>query len=383
MGRNRRIQIICFFLIVILCSACGKKDTNIKETENEHLQTTTSADKVVFPQRYETDSDKVFFACNVIAPETPELTIATAKQAELNQTTLRDYFMEDHRVTETQIQNEDGTSTMVDGKLEGAEKDLKEREYRYEFDDGAGLNVGTSGGHASISFSMPTNYVTDALLLGEEDEGYNGDVYIKEIDFDFASKNQIVSELKKLVEQYSGVNETQQVVYCVDADTLNANRIFSEEEEKGGSATPFTHEDDGYYICMRQQLQGLPVFARGTFFGTDYPDNVPIEAYYTEEGWQEVYIEGYRLYTFDITEEPISLKEFQDIAETVYTYYSSLISDDTYEIYRATLYNYVTEDGTVTPVWIFKTYETFPDGEFRCDQLDINAVTGEVFTIYD
>ena len=106
-------------------------------------------------------------------------------------------------------------------------------------------------------------------------------------------------------------------------------------------------------------------------------------AYYTENGWHDLRIEASRLYNFDVKGETVKLKQFKEIADVVFRYYDALLTDNTYEIYRATLYNYVTEDGTVTPVWIFKTYETYPDGNFRCDQLDINAVTGEVFTIYD
>lgn len=41
----------------------------------------------------------------------------------------------------------------------------------------------------TVSYSTFGVYVTDALLLGEEDEGYNGDIYLTNTDLPFSTQN--------------------------------------------------------------------------------------------------------------------------------------------------------------------------------------------------
>ncbi|QWT52686.1 hypothetical protein [Eubacterium sp. MSJ-33] len=385
MGRiTKKRYIAVVGIIIFLFSACGRRMEHQDISGGISEQTSTDAEKVVFPDRYETTEGKVVFSCDVLAPESPALTSVTASQIDFDYAGIRDCLIQDNEVIETEIWEwDDDKKTSVPGKLNVSKQDFEKNEYDYVLDNGAELIVGTCGSWSEVIYMMPTNYITDALNLGGEDEGYNGNLYKKNINFAFASQEETVSELKEITSLYTGVNDTMQTVYCVDADTLNENRVVSEQEEKGEEADIYTSEDDGYYICMWQQLQGLPVYSREANYSIEYAGNAPIVAYYTENGWHDLRIEASRLYNFDVKGETVKLKQFKEIADVVFRYYDALLTDNTYEIYRATLYNYVTEDGTVTPVWIFKTYETYPDGNFRCDQLDINAVTGEVFTIYD
>lgn len=337
-------------------------------------------DLVSFPSEYHCCVDNINFNCEVLAPETPVLTVSTAKKATVNYLSFMEKLVDNSGdIVETVIHNPDGTVTEYDRKIDVEEDELTNTDYLYTLKNGAYLALGMN----RISYSTFNVYVTDALLLGEEDEGYNGDIYLTNTDLPFSTQNEVMDELKNMLRLYTNVEDTVSNVYCLDADTMNENRAFSEEEEKGGTATPFTHDDDGYYICMRQELQGLPVFAREKFFSTEYAGNTPIIAYYTKDGWKNLMIDGSLLYTFESSDEVVTLQPFDVIVDTISEYYNTLITENTYEVYRATLYNYVTEDGTVTPVWIVKIYETYPDGNFRCEQLDVNAVTGEVFTVYD
>lgn len=383
-----KLTIVYGLIMLSMFTGCGtqKSKENGKENQAGNIQSQSDAAKdddiiqVSFPSEYKKNINNVLFSCSVLAPETPVLTVTKAKKMEINRLELAEYLIQSRNVSKTTIWNEDGTDSIYDGKMD-LSKDQKSQqlEFVYWLGDGSLINVEKNG---VLSFADSVQ-VTEALNLGEEDEGYNGDLYLQDRDFTFATEKEVLDEFQKIIHEYTDVEDTQPVVYCVDADSLNKNRGVSEAEETGGSETSFTHADDGYYICMRQQLQGIPVFPREKMFYTEYAGNAPIIGYYTINGWQELIVDGKMLYTFEVSDKPVKLKEFDEIAETVSEYYNAFITENTYEVYRATLYNYVTEDGCVTPVWIFKIYEKYPDGNFRCDQLDINAVTGEVFTVYD
>lgn len=52
-------------------------------------------------------------------------------------------------------------------------------------------------------------------------------------------------------------------------------------------------------------------------------------------------IDGSLLYTFESSDEVVTLQPFDVIVDTISEYYNTLITENTYEVYRATLYNYV------------------------------------------
>ncbi len=379
-GKLIKILIACLLLCMF---ACGCNDA---KKEEKQAQTNTDAvkenKKVEFPSEYQAEDGIVSFKCSVLAPENPVLNATTAKAAEVDYFGLVEEYTRNRRLSEITVWDNEGNDTVLDGD-NGiiSHEDMGMYKYvQYLTEDDEYVSTGYNG----FGYYVPGEEILEALLLGNEDDGYNGDLYLKDTDFPFATQEAVQGKLADIVQAYTNIEDIQQTLYCVDADTLNENRLFEIDDRTGEPVEPYTSASDGYYICGRQVLQGLPVYPRedGMIF-EEYPGDAPILAYYTEEGFRELSIEGDRLFTFDTSGPELSLKGFDEIAQNVSDYYNSLITDNTYEVYQATLYNYVTHGSKVTPVWIFKTYERYPDGNWRCDQLDVNAVTGEVFTIYD
>lgn len=354
--------------------------------KKKQAQTSTDAEnenaKVEFPSEYQAEEGIVRFKCSVLAPEKPVLNATTAKAAEVDYFGLLEEYTRNKRLAEITVWDDEGNDTVLDG-----DNGIISREDMSMYKDIGYWTVNdefVGAGHNSFTYYSPGEEILEALLLGNEDDGYNGDLYLKDTDFPFATQEAVQKQLADIVQEYTNIEDIQQTLYCVDADTLNENRLFEIDDRTSEPVTPYTSESDGYYICGRQVLQDLPVYPReNEMMIEEYPGDAPVLAYYTEEGFRELRIEGRRLFTFDTNGPELELKSFDEITQTVSDYYNSLITDNTYEVYRATLYNYVTHESKVTPVWIFKTYERYPDGNWRCDQLDVNAVTGEVFTIYD
>lgn len=365
--RNTKLALVGM-VVMFLFSGCSKSESNNDNAQGEG--------QVSFPSEYNREEQNVSFSCEVLAPASPVLTVSTAKKANVSSLELGNSLLEDKQIEYSTIWDDSGTDTKYDGKKELTSEDIENgMEVMYYISNNSLVNIGEN----RITYFNNWNSVTQSLNLGEEDEGYNGELFKQDKTFDFITQSQAVEDMESIIHTYTDIDRTLETVYTVDADTLNANVQISDF----GETIEFTHEDDGYYICMRQELQGLPVHAQDVANFHEYAGDAPLIGYYTESGWRELIVDGSLLYTFQTTDEPVYLKKFEEIADNVSNYYNTLITDNTYEVYRATLYNYVSKDRTVTPVWIFKVYEKYPDGNVRCDQLDINAVTGEVFTVYD
>lgn len=372
----KKIQIIlmCITVVCVLAGCNTKSDSGNPATQSDAVKTGQNQSTDQFPTQYSAEDKNVTFSCEVLAPESPVLTVSTAKKAKVKCLELGEKMIADETIVQSTVWDSDGTDTVYDGKREITEQEIADNvEVMYSFGEQSLVNIGRN----SLYLFKDWNSVTDVLNLGQEDEGYNGDLYKNNKSFDFCSKEKIVEDLEELVHLYTNVENTIETVYCVDSELLNKCKDPDKQKDL------FTKDADGYYICMRQELQGIPVQGCDVDNYTEYAGNAPIIAYYTESGWRELIIDGTMLYEFKTTGTEIKLAQFEDVVKTVSDYYNSMITENTYEVYRATLYNFVKKNGEVIPVWIFKTYERYPDGYFRCDQLDINAVTGEVFTVYD
>lgn len=375
---KKRIVMISMLLILAICmiSGCEKKESTYSgsQTQTDSVKSNYDKKDQMFPSEYKAEVKNVTFSCEVLAPEKPVLTTASAQKAYVDCLSLGEKLIENETIMQSTIWDSNGTDTAYEGKKTITSQDIESNvEAMYTFGEQSMINIGRN----SVYYFNNWNAITDILNLGQEDEGYNGELFVNNKEFDFSSQGQVLDKLQTLIHMYSDVEETMQKTYFIDSEELNKIKIQNDD------TAIYTTEDDGYYICMRQRLQGLPVQGYDVDNYITYAGNAPIIAYYTKSGWRELIIDGSMLYKFETTDAKIQLKDFDKVIKTVGDYYNAMITENTYEVYRAELFNFVSKNGLMTPVWVFKIYEKYPDGYFRCDQLNVNAITGEVFTIYD
>ena len=99
MGRiTKKRYIAVVGIIIFLFSACGRRMEHQDISGGISEQTSTDAEKVVFPDRYETTEGKVVFSCDVLAPESPALTSVTASQIDFDYAGIRDCLIQDNEV---------------------------------------------------------------------------------------------------------------------------------------------------------------------------------------------------------------------------------------------------------------------------------------------
>lgn len=359
----RKKLILVNALIAIMLSGCGANKTEndvvnsgVTATETDAVAEYTST---AFPDYYNGTDGIVTFECEVIAPSEVRITSCKAEEIEVDNEINAQKLLENREVLST------------------TEYDEVELVAYNLINDGL-LNYSPQG---ITLMEYDSRYIS--ICLGDEDEGYNGDKFQSYVDYDFATAEDTRQELVELLRGITGQQEFEVHSFVLDADTMNEEYVTLSENPEIQNYT-FTEEHNGYYFAATQSVQGLPVFSRlnGVMF-TENDANAPIHAYYNKYGLRFLDVQTDELFEFEIGEDVLELKNFDEIAATVNDYYNKLVTDSTYEVYRATLYEYVSIGGKVTPVWIFKTFENKSDEYQHCVQLEINAVTGEVFTAND
>lgn len=360
---NYGIIVLCVFL-----SGCGitqsdnfssvLSEQQSESCSNETLSETSISNTKKFPNHYELHDGNVTFDCKVIAPETVALYKTTAIPLTVDENAVLDFFggfdmNADYKEYET----------WDNGVLKQYKKDQRS------------LSITDT---SCLYFDYDLSYGNSLRINDEYMDNRNGDLYLSGKELNFSSipdaQNDLYNMLTLFVPELDDIEYT---VYTCDMQILQEEYLAVLDEM--GTDEPTSA---GYYVAARQELQGIPVFVlTGGVLYFDSDDNTPISMYLTEDGIGEFNISD--LYQFEESDELLKLLPFDDIAGQIMGYYNRLITEDSYEVYQARLYNYVlpNEQGNyeVTPVWIFKLRQNAPDGSYQFLQKELNAVTGEEF----
>lgn len=361
MKKLRKILMFICISGTLLLTGCGTRENDVNNADSQNTQETVN-----FPEYYEGTDGIVTFDCEVLAPSDIKLNVCTARQKELNEEEIANDYMAD--------------------KVVVSEENYAPGYFDYYLNDSS--NISYSEGHVYIN-SADLDYVFDAFKLHSDGESNNSILFMSGKEFAFSSAADAEEECRQYLKDITGLEEFTFHTYSLDHQTLNEELYINEDvaEFKGidVDAIVFTEEQDGYFFAVRQYLQGLPVFARGAggLMTGESDANVAISAYYNAKGLRYFDITEDMLYDFEIGDEELKLLEFDEVAAKVSDYYNNLLTDNSFVVNRATLYNYVHGENLVTPVWIFQVCEDMPDGMKNYFHLDINAVTGEVLTRND
>lgn len=369
MDKNLKKMLMILVMSSVLLSGCGKEKSEGSDknaTSSSSNGNSDAEESMHFPDYYSDEDGIVVFDCDVVAPSDVTLNSCIAKKMDLNGEKIAEGLLDGKTILSTE---EFGESTP--------------KMYQYSMENSS---LSVTGNRILLMFES-FDFVSSAFRLGDEDEGYNGDKFKSNQDFEFATRESAEQEFIEYLYDITGTNDFMINSYTLDYATLNEELQVDQEilDIKGIEVVPFTEEQNGYYFACRQKSQGLPVFVKlaSGMVRQENDLNTPISAYYTEDGMILFYFDGEVLYDFEIGSDSLKLLEFDEVATVVSNYYNKMLTDSKFIAYRTTLYNYIRSDGSVTPVWIFKMHENKADGISSCVQLEVDAVTGEVLTQND
>ncbi len=245
--------------------------------------------------------------------------------------------------------------------IEVSEHDTyKEEDYYYgnkeEF-----LSVSPTG----IFFYKPLfSYVNHAFSLFEDDS--NVDDYLKNIDFDFADREQAKDSVLNSIKELGGdiTDEDFIQLYSLDYETMQKNESAEDvdgEKDETAYKPSWSAEDNCYYFCIRQILDEIPVAYKYADVDEKINDyNAPVQVLYSESGIEMLNVN--RLFDFSDTGTEANLLNLDKIAESIAKKYNNILTDAEYSVSKLELH-YICirkdEDSYVLrPAWLVTVNES-------------------------
>lgn len=252
--------------------------------------------------------------------------------------------------------------------------DLYPEENYYILADGTDIGIG-------FEFGISTETSTYYFQIGITD-AENMEKYIS-VTKSSVNEEEAVQKVSEVLEKAGYSTEDLQFQACsVSSDKLQEmeDQYIAEELLEESKRKPdWTPEDDVCIVCARQTVSGIPVYpelpvmAQALAYDT-YESN-PVLAIYSTRGIESLRVFG--LYNFKETEETVSLKSFDEIAETVETKYENILDEFTYMVNRAKFYErvYINEKQqyVAEPIW----YLELMDNNSQKYVMLVNAETGK------
>ena len=222
-------------------------------------------------------------------------------------------------------------------------------------------------------------YVNNAFSLFEDDR--NAESY-KDTDFDFASRdeaNELV--LKDLDSLGAGVGSDYFInMYSLDYETIKENEEVldvNDEIDKSAYKPNWSSQDNCYYLCIRQSINGIPV-------GYKYSDadenineyNAPIQILYSSSGIEFINID--RMFDFSDKNEEVVLADMDKVSACIAKKYNDILNEAKYSVSKLELHYICVKESetkyTVRPAWVVTMSEIGGD---RPLQMIIDAQTAE------
>lgn len=260
------------------------------------------------------------------------------------------------------------------------------KEQIYEEKEGAVLYLSDLGGLYGKYPDM--TYIAQIFDTNPDAEIANP--FSTETDLDFISKEDAFERIKNDLQEMGMKREEIRIRQCysLDAETMqdteNALATIQAIEEKE-KKTSWNEQDEGYFVFIEQESQGLPVYTQTNITNFEYDQvmNSSIMLFYTADSYKHLEIDNW--FDIKVSEEKYQLLPFEKIMETIDRKYKDVKTGDKITVTSCELYEYpqLIEAGSyqMLPIWIctitMEGYDSLgEEAEYRLF-IPINAVTGE------
>lgn len=260
---------------------------------------------------------------------------------------------------------------------------------------------------SSLNFYSPQCPEVETFLRLEPSIEYNGDVFLKDQDLPFGSRDESLMKVQKVL-SLLGVSVTDEpVCYVIDHETLTEEaERFQREQETGSPASytndqellqdlsvpNYTENDDCYYFKFFASAGGFPItrVGNGVVESGSYMPGSTIAAICSKDGIVDFRCDSVYQET-EVLQESSGLN-LEEAISALDDKYNSIITNGTYEV-QEIAFEYVPVsqgDGIhaeLTPAWRFQIKQTVMvsgksdgGGSSSIDLYDyvlINAVNGK------
>ena len=361
-----KMKLKCIIPMLMLTMTACASTSDSKETLTEssaitNESTDSSSTTQVsgnFPEKLNMEIERVSFHAEVIAHSSAN------KKSKSYEVTVRKFDKE--KVKEKLLSNIEVAETINYGD-EDSYQGTKE-EY---------LSVSPTG---IYFYKNLYAYVNNAFSLFEDDR--NTEMYMKDIDFDFASRDaakEIV--LKELDSLGAGLgSEFFLNMYSLDYETMKENEKVLDmdgEPDKSAYKPEWSSKDNCYYLCIRQSVNGIPV-------GYKYADadenineyNAPIQLLYSSSGIEFLSID--KMFDFSDKNEEVVLTDMDKVSACIAKKYNDILNEAKYSVSKLELHYICVKESetkyTVRPAWVVTMSEIGDDTPF---QMIIDAQTAK------
>lgn len=325
------------------------------------LLTEAADDGLVFPDYYEEKSGAVTYNCEIILPQ--NFDVGNFYAANVEGVYCSDYALALELIAEGRA--------VLDETIYPAEGDIPEWRY-YNFEDGSVLGTGDT------TFFVTQNsfhYASAFTRLSEK----SSDQEQMPLKFSDAEECE-----KKIVDLMHGIGLAGEISFGYYALGHEEACAWEEHFDQNGESDEasykqeWTEKDDAYLFYGYQEFQGIPVYHELMFLGGSMKymnaDNAAVQAIYTAGGIEKLQVNY--TYILAVSDEYVSLKPFDDIADTINNKLNNIIGNMQYEIKSATLVQLVKHSQSQTyetmPVWYVETVS-----ENGISVILVNASTAE------
>lgn len=356
---RRKNSWVLILSVLLFLGGCVNRSDSVKNDKN--IETTE------FPDIYEKISGKVIFQTRIKMPENvnmEELYESTVTLKLPDQKKVKEYFAKDWETK--------GYKEVFDEKGSNGEPDY----YHVLTTDHYGLSI-----RKGVSYNTPNYYFYNNTLKYDERDNLTPEYFeaegLKNFDVQecLEQAKEVISDIGYPVENLETKTAFLPCTLLEEKENWvdNAGNIITEYYKDS-----WTQEDDACLFLMHQNYQGLPVY-HNWVLGDNKDANAPIQVLWSRRGLEELNIAYY--FEFKTTGETHLLKNFDVIAETVEEKFNEILSESTYTVTDATLYQMVKsgeerQKYTVEPVWILDITETLEKQSYSFEML-VDAVTGK------
>lgn len=364
-----------------MVSACGNKTDNV-EKENVKHQKAIEEEKntgLSVPEEYKDEKENVVFNTQIHVDE------SAREKGIIKETLIRQKYDTD-KVYQKLFAGV-GVQDEITSELT-ANDGMNITEHYYEGENEEILCVSPE---RVMYRSALYNYIFNCVDTSAEG---NLSSYAQDINFSFATREEALKNIvAELEEMGISLGETEYQVYALDYKTLQQNEYAQDHdgnEDRSVYKDKWSEEDNCYYFFIRQKAGNLPEYHAYTgIFKDPIAENMPVKVVYSKNGIENIELEA--VYEFEeIKDSEITLKPFEEIAETVAYKYNQLLTNAEYTVTDATLYYMTENEGGDTyrmlPVWILNIEEKAEvDGEKIIGSLlvFVDAQTGEEIAMED
>ena len=321
---------------------------------------TASAEQVngSFPKRLDMEIDRVKFDAEVLAHSSENM---KAKSYEATQKTF-----DKEKIKEKLLSGIEVTET----------RNYEDEDYYH----------GTKEEYLSVSptgiyfYKILYAYVNNAFSLFEDDR--NAEMYMKDIDFDFASRDEAKESILKELDSLGAGLDSEYFLnmYSLDYETMKENEKVLDmdgEPDKSAYKPEWSSKDNCYYLCIRQSVNGIPV-------GYKYADadenineyNAPIQLLYSSSGIEFLSID--KMFDFSDKNEEVVLADMDKVSACIAKKYNDILNEAKYSVSKLELHYICVKESetkyTVRPAWVVTMSEIGDDTPF---QMIIDAQTAK------